>query len=163
MLRCETLYCLNGTRENRKLCEKCTKRLYRQRHPLKSAYQLLRANAQRRGIHFGISLVEWERFCAETGYMELKGIGALDMTIDRKDPRLGYIYSNMQILTNVENARKRFSDAKLKWTTSMEDLADDNFFTPDKHHVFDEIVQPLVIPAIPLPDSASISDDEVPF
>ena len=117
MVRCVTLYCLNDAEPGRTVCGKCRSRAFRARHPVKAAYTALRTNAKRRGIYFGISFVEWERFCTETGYIELKGTGATDMTIDRKDPRMGYIYSNMQLLTNTANVKKRDKDRQGGWET----------------------------------------------
>lgn len=117
---CETKYCLNDAQPGRKKCGKCKSRLRRERNKLTTAYDNLRTNAKRRGIYFGISLEEFKRFCTETGYIELKGTGALDMTIDRKEPHLGYIYSNMQLLTNAENIKKRNVDARKGWTRQME-------------------------------------------
>lgn len=45
-------------------------------------------------------------------YMEDKGKGANNLTIDRKIPKLGYAPGNIQVLPNGDNVKKRNQDIK---------------------------------------------------
>lgn len=88
-------------------------RRWREKNRIQSSYLVLKSHAKERGIEFGLSKEYWREFCEETGYHILKGIDNNDLTVDRKDPRLGYIEGNIQALTMKQNRRKQFADAKL--------------------------------------------------
>lgn len=124
MASCETQYCLNNTRKGRKFCHKCITRKYRAKNVLRNVYNNLRCNARRRGIYFGLLFSEWVLFCDDTGYICLRGTGSLDMTVDRIDPRVGYVYSNIQMLTNAANLKKRNTDGMKGWATRIESSPD---------------------------------------
>lgn len=76
------------------------------------SYNNLRNNARRRGIFFAVSLDYFQEFCEQTNYLELRGIGGNDMTIDRDKPELGYIDGNLVMMTRAANAAKRYDDEK---------------------------------------------------
>jgi hypothetical protein len=80
--------------------------MWRAANPELSAYLDLRSNAKRRRVGFFLTFEEFYYWAWDNLYMILKGKGADDMTIDRKEPKLGYRIGNLQMLTNSENVRK---------------------------------------------------------
>ena len=95
--------------------KKSTQRVreWRENNKIQASYLILKAHAKERGIEFSLSKEYWGKFCEETEYHLLKGIGKNDLTVDRKDPRMGYVEGNIQILTMKQNRRKGFTDMKL--------------------------------------------------
>lgn len=79
---------------------------------LQDCYNHLRNNARRRSIPFQITLEEFEIWCGVTGYLELRGIDAGSMTIDRDydydgyGNKMPYSYSNMVMRTKSYNCSK---------------------------------------------------------
>ncbi len=65
---------------------------------------MLRHSARKRKLPFTLTVKEFEQFCLETGYLELRGKKADDMTIDRKDWDEGYHIWNIQVMTHAENS-----------------------------------------------------------
>lgn len=88
-------------------------RQWREKNKIRAAYHCLKSHAKERGIEFKLGENYWKEFCNRTNYHILKGIKKHDLTVDRIDPRLGYIEGNIQVLTMNENRRKVFTDAKL--------------------------------------------------
>lgn len=107
-------------RGNRFKCNTCSVRDYRSRNQLRYTYQTLRMHARERKIPFDLTLVEWEIWCGLTGYLELRGTKATDLTVDRinadaKKGYWGYSYANMQALTKEANSRKRQVMKERRW------------------------------------------------
>ena len=92
---------------NRKLCNTCSKRKYRLENPVKDAYYNLKNSAKKRGIEFTLTFKQFEKFCIKTDYIVKKGIHKTGYGVDRKDVTKGYTASNIQCLTNSQNAQKR--------------------------------------------------------
>lgn len=88
-------------------------RRWRENNKIQSCYLILKFHAKEREIEFSLSKEYWEKFCKETKYHLLKGIGKSDLTVDRKDPRIGYVEGNIQALTMKQNRRKGVADVKL--------------------------------------------------
>ncbi len=107
---CDTPNCYRTPQPSRKKCETCRSRIRRELYPVKDTYYNLRSNAKRRGIEFSITLQEWEQFCIDTNYIELRGVHGDDLTVDRKKVWLGYTISNMQVLTKKANTKKQQQD-----------------------------------------------------
>jgi hypothetical protein len=107
---CWNAYCTNDAApaESRTggLCAKCKKSDYRERNPLRYAFENIRRSAQKRRIQFSLTLEEFEAFCKETNYLKLKGNGCGFMHVDRKDSTKGYSENNIQILEHSENCSK---------------------------------------------------------
>lgn len=82
-------------------------------NPLRYWFDVVRQNARSRTIEFLLTIEEFKLFCEKTGYLELKGRGADNLSIDRKDCRKGYTYDNIQLLTLAQNSRKRWIDLKI--------------------------------------------------
>jgi hypothetical protein len=81
-------------------------RKWRKRYPNRAAYSAFRTNAWRRGIEFRITLTEFTRWCRDNGYLKLRGMGADDMTIGRKDHYQPYTIGNIMMETKSENGKK---------------------------------------------------------
>src|SRR5690606_24327365 len=106
-----------------------------------SAYAALRYHAKGRGIFFNLTFEHFEKICLETNYHLKKGKGKKDLTIDRIDPALGYIDSNIQVMTNSANVKKAFTDgshsyresgrSNMKWKTGRTTWADLNDILDD--------------------------------
>ncbi len=109
---CITDGCRKEVPKSRKTCWKCQKAKYRKNNPVKAAYQILRWNAQRRyKYHLGfLTFEEFEKFCRETNYIELKGRYKESISIDRIKNYLGYVYDNMRVVTVGFNSAKGVSD-----------------------------------------------------
>jgi len=107
---CET-GCTNQRAPRSRRCHRCNKRRYKERHPKRYAYNVLKQNARRRGKEFHLTFEEFCIFCKETKYFYKKGIYKNSYHIDRKDETKGYTLDNIQVLTNSDNVRKY-----LKWS-----------------------------------------------
>lgn len=116
---CVTPNCANDRAPYRKLCDTCRSRRYRERNPLSITYIQLKINAGKRGIPFLLTFTFFRKFCEETNYLNLRGRGANDMTIDRKIPRYGYADGNIQMMTRADNARKRWKDSHYELSTKQ--------------------------------------------
>lgn len=92
------------------MCDTCATRRYREKYPILYAYVTLRSNAKRRRKVFTITMEYFEQWCVENRYLELKGQGGEDYTIDRDDPRKGYEPGNLKLMTRAKNSRKRWAD-----------------------------------------------------
>lgn len=88
------------------LCNTCKSKRYREKNPLRYAYNTLRSNSKRRGISFSLTFEEFKEFATETKYILGKGKSRDSLTIDRIDDSKGYEIENIQVLTNSENVRK---------------------------------------------------------
>lgn len=127
-------YCSCGRptqRSSAAKCQTCYKRSWKERNPLKATFDSLRTRARRDKIPFDLTLVDWEIWCGLYGYLELRGQGGNDMTVDRinTDPRKGYWgyrYDNMQPLTRIENGRKGAGERKV-WRNERPRLDGDVF------------------------------------
>lgn len=68
----------------------------------------LKGHAKARGIEFTITFPQWEEFCRRTEYHIHHGRQANGLTVDRVDGAHGYHHWNIQVLTNSENAGKKY-------------------------------------------------------
>lgn len=123
--------CGNKTQQRRAKCQACYKRAWKIKYPLRATFDSLRTRARRDKIPFDLTLVDWEIWCGLYGYLELRGQGMNDMTVDRinTDPRKGYWgyrYDNMQPLTRIENGRKGAKERKV-WRNGSPRLDSDVF------------------------------------
>ena len=90
------------------MCYRHYQQSYRKKNPELYAYRALKANAKRRGKHFDLTFEQFKEFCVRTKYLVGKGIEKDSFTIDRVEEHLGYTVSNLQVLTNSQNVKKRY-------------------------------------------------------
>lgn len=109
---CLTKYCVNIAPPERVICYKCKTRKQREKDPIRAVYDDRKSSARRRHIDFNWTFEEFKQFCEKTNYMELRGTGANDMTIDRIRAWEGYHKDNVQLLPNAENVKKRWREPK---------------------------------------------------
>jgi hypothetical protein len=102
---CVTKHCRKpGYRGN--YCHSCSKRRYKERHPERYAYTVLRNNAKRRGKEFDLTYEQFLEFAVKSGYIAGRGIYKESLHIDRIDESKGYTMDNIQVLTNTQNIKK---------------------------------------------------------
>lgn len=99
---------LDPRRNRSPFCPRCASRRFKEKHPLKYAYNHLRKRARERGKEWALTYAEYERFAITTDYARLKGKTSLSLSIDRIDNSKGYMLSNIQAITLRENSRKMF-------------------------------------------------------
>jgi hypothetical protein len=84
-------------------CWKCRSRMLKERQPATYVLNAIRQRAKQRKLPFTITLEEFEKWCAETGYLEKRGREPESYSIDRIDHDKGYHIWNIQIKTFEEN------------------------------------------------------------
>lgn len=109
--KCETRYCRNrkARKSNGYLlrkCWKCRSHLLRERHPATYVMNALRQRARKRRIPWTITLEEFKKWCARTGYLKKRGHGKGLATIDRVNANEGYHIWNIQIMEFLQNCTK---------------------------------------------------------
>ena len=85
-------------------CWKCKARRLKARHPATYVLNALRGRARQRKMPFSITLDQWKKFCAETGYLEKRGQKPESLTLDRMDWNEGYHIWNLRVLSHEENS-----------------------------------------------------------
>ena len=82
-------------------------------NPVKFLYNVLKGHARGRGIEFSLSFAHYREVVVSTDYINKRGPGPEDLTIDRIIPELGYTDGNIQVLTKRENVIKRNKDKEI--------------------------------------------------
>lgn len=103
---CKKPYCKSKKGRCKAYCHKHHAENQKLNNPIGYTFNILRCNAVRRGKEFAITLDYFKQWCAETGYMETKGITKEKMTIDRDNQELGYVPGNLRIMKNDDNRKK---------------------------------------------------------
>jgi hypothetical protein len=107
---CPAYHCPNKTGAKKKYCPRHHSQKTREAHPESYFFNLLKQNAKRRGKAFSLSLGDFKKFCADTGYLKNKGKKATSASIDRIDPAKGYELGNIQVLSLSDNSKKMHTD-----------------------------------------------------
>lgn len=108
---CRHRYCRNLAEPDRTECSKHRQRRFAKHHPFVYHYNLLKQNAKRRDIPFDLTLSEfkkiWQRHPEK--WKEKRTWGReTQWQMDRIDPRIGYTFDNIQIITKTKNIRKYY-------------------------------------------------------
>lgn len=114
---CDIKYCINKTPKGRNRCNTCKSKQWREKFPIKAAFNNLKASAKKRNIEFTLTLEEFEEFCYETEYIQYKGKTKHCYSVDRIDNDKGYTRDNIRILTVSENASKGKKKLIYDWFT----------------------------------------------
>lgn len=96
----------NEPAPKRTICYKCRSKAWRTKNPAAYLWHNLKKSAKKRGIMFTITQTQFVEFISKTEYAEKRGRLSDSLTIDRRDGRVGYHLSNIQILTKSENSSK---------------------------------------------------------
>ena len=109
--KCDTKFCRGRVlpTSHSPYCSKCRSRRFKQAHPLKYSFIKLRARARERGHDFALTFGEYEQFAITTGYAEQKGKTALSLSINRKNPAVGYVAHNIEAVTLSQNSRLKYA------------------------------------------------------
>lgn len=102
--KCFTEGC-NNYADRGNYCHACWSKKYRAKHPLKYLFDNLKNNAKRRGKDFTLTLDEFKDFAIKSGYSELHGREADCLSVDRKNPLLGYSKDNIRVITVSDNVK----------------------------------------------------------
>jgi hypothetical protein len=104
---CKHPGCKRPAAPHRCECEACKRRRARERNPWWAAWETKRTDARNRGIRFAVSLQDFRAELEPQGYdPKLRGCWPGAHTVDRMDPRLGYVPGNLRALEFMDNCRK---------------------------------------------------------
>jgi hypothetical protein len=112
---CKNEGCSNEVKVKGACCNTCNARKHRAKYPELSAYREVKYHAKKRGIRFSMTLEWFKQLCASTKYIELKGRGADDLTLDRKIPMLGYVDGNVEVVPKHINSSKGVKERVKFW------------------------------------------------
>jgi hypothetical protein len=119
--KCDTLcrvkFCRNDRAPSRRVCYKHHMQLFRARNPTRATYNQAKSKAKQRGIPFRLTFDEFKSICEASGYIEGKGHGPSDLTLDRVDPNRGYVFDNIKVITMSENSSKGSYE---RWVTTKD-------------------------------------------
>jgi len=102
--------CRNNHTSKDRFCGKHRHRYNKCNDIEKYTLQVLKSNSNKRGVEFGLTLRQFRIFCRTTNYIELKGEKAGSASIDRINPKVGYYYYNIHILSLSHNSMKMHRD-----------------------------------------------------
>lgn len=125
---CPVKFCVRRSRKGRSLCSVHDLRKWRAQHPERAVYKALRDHARSRGIVFEITFEEFMEVAKDFPFHCEKPKERKDyLSIDRIDPRKGYVLGNIQALTVSENVsrenRFRHSPEGKYWRARAEEDA----------------------------------------
>ena len=107
MSKCSTKLCRRRKAKGRTICHTCIHEKQKITNPFGYWYQVLKANAKRRGKVFTLTLEQFKKFAIDTDYLCGKGKSKHSLSIDREDNDKGYTEDNIRILTLSENSKKK--------------------------------------------------------
>jgi hypothetical protein len=108
--KCATRYCRGVVTDYHAHCAKCRKIAYKQRHPERYAFYVLKNNARRRGKPFTLTMDDFKSLVETSGYMSGRGRAGDCLSIDRIDSSMGYVPGNVRVISVSENSRKSNRD-----------------------------------------------------
>ena len=152
--KCVVAFCTNssGNKGKFRFCYKHFRENQKYENPLRYWFDVLRQNARYRKKEFNLTIDEFRIFCEKTDYLQLKGRGGGNITIDRKDNRKGYSFDNIQVLTLSQNSRKRWIDMKLQFG-----------YYPTNEELIELYGGELPDYSEPINPSENFEDEEFPF
>jgi len=151
---CVVSQCKNSTGVGNRFCFKHKREYQKINNPLRYWFDVLRQNARRRKKEFTLTIEEFKDFCEKENYLEFKGrSNAGNYTIDRRNDKLGYTFSNIFVLTLSQNSRKRWIDLKLQFGRYPTDAELEEFYGGEQY--FNEHIKPHY--------EETEQDEEVPF
>lgn len=114
--KCHVKWCTNDARirsngKPAKMCYRHESRRRKEVDPEAYTFYKWKHNSKARGIENTVTLAQFRKFCAETSYIEKKGRGGGDATIDRIRNAEGYHIGNLQVLEKSENSAKGNRDS----------------------------------------------------
>lgn len=104
--QCVVARCRKPRQKWQRYCHRHQKALWRQTHPIISAWRGIIDRARRKGREFSLTTADFIDFLEETAYMDSKGRWRHCTHMDRKDNTRGYVRGNIQALTCTQNTIK---------------------------------------------------------
>lgn len=101
--------------EKGKVCNNCRMREWRKNNPEMDAFRNLKTSARKRKLPFTITFKYFLKLIEGTGYIEKKGNGPENLTIDRENNLKGYVPGNCKVMKKSHNVTKfHYLDPKRK-------------------------------------------------
>lgn len=116
---CKHWGCSNTPDPGRRVCNTCRARMARVKNPTRYAFNNLKDSARKRAIPFLLTFEQFVEFDRQTGYVESRGKGTDDLTVDRIDSSKPYEVGNIRALTWIQNCSKKVE----KMTDPVEPIA----------------------------------------
>jgi len=104
--KCSIENCKKKRKKHSSMCSKHNAWRHKQLRPLSYVYSKLKYNAKYRRKEFTLTLRYFRLFCWYHDYNIYTGRKNNNYNIDRIDNKQGYVRSNLQILTKIENVKK---------------------------------------------------------
>lgn len=98
--KCITLWCRNQAGAKSKKCSKCQLRIWRKTYPHKALLAIIRQRAKKKKFEFNLTYRPFFIFLRENQWNKQLH------EIDRIDPTHGYVWGNIQVLTEHDNRVK---------------------------------------------------------
>ncbi len=95
-----------------RLCNTHKSQLWRKVNREKAAYIRLKYHAKERHKVFEITFEFFMSITRMQEYVDYKGKRKHMLTLDRRDPLLGYVEGNIRVITNAENVAKQHDDRR---------------------------------------------------
>lgn len=116
--KCIIKWCRNrlpesAIRKRNSVCSKCAMRRWRANNPLGAMLLLWRNRARVKRVPFDLTVSGMAEFLNGSGYLDLKGRHRGMYHLDRIVPRLGYVFSNIQVLSAEDNCSKSGKEKKV--------------------------------------------------
>lgn len=115
---CKTKNC---RRPGTGICKTCSSRRHRAAHPMRYAYDTLKANCYRRHgrAWFYLTFEEFAQLAFETEYISKKGITKKGYALDRPDQTMGYFIGNIRCVPATVNNKKRRMSLTYEWVPEL--------------------------------------------
>ena len=98
--------------KSRRFCNTCRVRKLKTNNPIAFEFNRIKQRARQRGKPFVIMFEDFKQWVMDTDYLNLKGRGKDDGSIDCIVDELGYAKGNLQLLTVSQNTIKYQKDLK---------------------------------------------------
>ena len=110
-MKCATKFCRGHSTASghSKYCGKCRSRRWAKNRPAEYAFKNLRVRAKQRGKKFTLTIVQWREFWNANNLGELRGKTKNNLTVNRKDNRIGYTADNIEAITLSQNSRLKYA------------------------------------------------------
>lgn len=103
---CRTSRCRNHRPHKRGHCDACRKRLERANNPVRAAWAHIRDRAKKKNLPFDLDFEWFKDWAEKSKYINNKGVTSYALHIDRRIRSLGYVKTNVQVLTCRDNVAK---------------------------------------------------------
>lgn len=107
---CAVKFCTRTKLKRGRICSRCSWRRKKLNDPIGYAFAVVQSNAKRRGKVFKITRAYFQELCEKTGYLEGKGRRPDSLSLDRINPKFGYIEGNVRVIGYGLNSSRACDD-----------------------------------------------------